>query len=102
MLVETLFSEMKQRRLPAEVHSVYVTAFQIVNESIQDLVQTQHPGAGAHQPHLKGEHTHTDTPRCWLLCLLAAFRVVFMPANRVCQHLEDIMSGRIVRYHIGT
>ena len=39
-LVESLFLEIQQRRLPAEVHSVYVTAFQIMNETIQDLLQT--------------------------------------------------------------
>ena len=58
MLVEALFSEMQQQRLPAQVHSVYVTAFQIVNESIQDLLQTQQPDAGAKPRHLKGELTH--------------------------------------------
>ena len=68
MLVESLFSEMNQQRLGAQVHSVYVTAFQIVNESIQDLLQTRHPGADPNQRHVKGELSNTlSTPLCLLL-----------------------------------
>ena len=60
LLVESLFSEMQQPRLAVEVHSVYVTAFQIVNESIQDLLQTQNPSADPAQRHLHGELANTS------------------------------------------
>lgn len=55
MLVDTLFSEMQQQRLPAQVQSVYMTAFQIVNETIQDLVQPQQPTDDAKQWSSKGQ-----------------------------------------------
>lgn len=70
MLVNSLLSEMMQQRLGTQVHSVYVTAFQIVNESIQDLLQTQHAGADRRQRRLKGERTNTlPTHLCLLLAL---------------------------------
>lgn len=59
MLVDTLFSEMQQQRLPAQVQSVYMTAFQIVNETIQDLVQSQQSDADAKQWSSKGQLTRS-------------------------------------------
>ncbi|KAL0028659.1 hypothetical protein WJX79_008659 [Trebouxia sp. C0005] len=53
-LVESLFLEIQQRRLPAEVQSVYVTAFQIMNETIQDLLQIREAEADAKQSHKRG------------------------------------------------
>lgn len=67
MLVDTLFSEMQQQRLPAQVQSVYMTAFQIVNETIQDLVQTQQFADGSKQWPSRGQLT--------LLLCYAALRV---------------------------
>ena len=65
MLVDTLFSEMQQQRLPAQVHSVYVTAFQIVDETIQDLLQSQQPDDHTKQQSSKGQHTHVlHSPLC--------------------------------------
>lgn len=54
-LVENLFLEIQQRRLPAEVQSVYVTAFQIMNETIQDLLQMHEAEADAKQSHRRGQ-----------------------------------------------
>lgn len=59
MLVDTLFSEMQQQRLPAQVQSVYMTAFQIVNETIQDLVQTQQPEVDPTHLSSKGQLTRS-------------------------------------------
>ena len=49
--MESLFLDIQQRRLPAEVQSVYVTAFQIVNETIQDLLQMREAEAELKQSH---------------------------------------------------
>ena len=57
MLVDTLFSEMQQQRLPVQVHSVYVTAFQIVDETIQDLLQRQQPDDHPQQRSSKGQQS---------------------------------------------
>lgn len=54
-MVESLFLEIQQRRLPAEVQSVYVTAFQIMNETIQDLLQMREAEADAKQSHRRGK-----------------------------------------------
>jgi len=53
--VESLFLEIQQRRLPAEVQSVYVTAFQIMNETVQDLLQMREAEAEVKQSHRRGK-----------------------------------------------
>lgn len=55
LLVDSLFSEIQQQRLPAEVQSVYVTAFQIMNETIQDLLHTHMPVSDSKQQQKKGD-----------------------------------------------
>ena len=50
-----MFLEIQQRRLPAEVQSVYVTAFQIMNETIQDLLQMREAEAEVKQSHRRGK-----------------------------------------------
>ena len=85
MLADMLFSEMQQQRLPVQVRSVYMTAFQIVDETIQDLLQTQQPGDHTKQRSSKGQHTH-------LLCIdlftvldnLSAKLQNMLPAIRQC------------------
>ena len=64
MLVEALFSEMQQQRVASQVQSVYVTAFQIMDETIQDLLQPQQPDADSRQHRRRGE-LHTP-PFCSL------------------------------------
>ena len=58
MLVDALFSEMQQQQVPVQVQSVYVTAFQIVDETIQDLLQTQQPADHPKQRSSKGPHAN--------------------------------------------
>ena len=68
--MESLFLEIQQRRLPAEVQSVYVTAFQIMNETIQDLLQMREVEADAKQSHRRGKEctmiirVHVDNGAC--------------------------------------
>ncbi len=50
-----MFLEIQQRRLPAEVQSVYVTAFQIMNETVQDLLQMREAEAEVKQSHRRGK-----------------------------------------------
>ena len=85
MLADMLFSEMQQQRLPVQVRSVYMTAFQIVDETIQDLLQTQQPGDHTQQRSSKGQHMH-------LLCIdlftlldkLSVMLQNVLPAIRQC------------------
>ena len=55
MLVQKLLEEMQDDCLPTKVQSVYMTAFQILGESIQDLLQTPAPGATDKQQTGKGD-----------------------------------------------
>ena len=68
--MESLFLEIQQRRLPAEVQSVYVTAFQIMNETIQDLLQMREAEVEVKQSHRRGKGCtmltcmHVDNGAC--------------------------------------
>ena len=68
--MESLFLEIQQRRLPAEVQSVYVTAFQIMNEAIQDLLQMREAETDVKQSHRRGKGStlltcvHVDIGSC--------------------------------------
>lgn len=85
MLADMLFSEMQQQRLPVQVRSVYMTAFQIVDETIKDLLHTQQPGDHTKQRSSQGQHTH-------LLCIdlftlldnLSVMLQDVLPAIRQC------------------
>ena len=55
LLVQKLFQEMQDRRTSARVQSVYITAFQILGEAVQDLLQTPAPAALSKQQRSKGK-----------------------------------------------
>ena len=58
-LVDRLFYQIDQGQQPAQVHSVYMTAFQIQDERIQDLLQAQPSISSARQLQRKGEAART-------------------------------------------
>ncbi|KAL0051815.1 hypothetical protein WJX82_002647 [Trebouxia sp. C0006] len=96
-LVESLFLEIQQRRLPAEVQSVYVTAFQIMNETIQDLLQMREAEADAKQSHRRGgsasdrHDVFVDKQKRTWVSNLAAFQIS-SPADFA--NMLTLISGR--------
>ncbi|KAL0034861.1 hypothetical protein WJX77_010604 [Trebouxia sp. C0004] len=95
ILVESLFLEIQQRQLPAEVQSVYVTAFQIMNETIQDLLQVRE--AEVKQSHRRGgsasdrHDVFMDKQKRTWVSNLAAFQIS-TPADFA--NMLSLISGR--------